>query len=58
MAVPTGTDEAVPYVEPCVDAARRRRRRPLLDCATARFEDVVPVRPFRRTQSVVPARST
>jgi hypothetical protein len=48
MAVPAGTDEAVPYVEvSCVDAAGRRRRSPLLDCATARFEDVVPVRPFR-----------
>jgi hypothetical protein len=48
MAVPAGTDEAVPYVEvSCVDAAGGRRRRPLLDCATARFEDVVPVRPFR-----------
>ncbi|MFE5957950.1 MULTISPECIES: TnsA-like heteromeric transposase endonuclease subunit [Streptomyces] len=48
MTVPVGTAEAVPYVElSCVDAAGRRRRRPLLDCATARFEDVVPVRPFR-----------
>ncbi|MEW1757447.1 TnsA-like heteromeric transposase endonuclease subunit [Streptomyces cyaneofuscatus] len=48
MAVPVGTDEAVPYLElSCVDVAGRRRRRPLLDCATARFEDVVPVRPFR-----------
>ncbi|CBG70338.1 MULTISPECIES: TnsA-like heteromeric transposase endonuclease subunit [Streptomyces] len=48
MAVRAGADEAVPYVEvSCVDAAGRRRRRPLLDCATVRFEDVVPVRPFR-----------
>ncbi|TDT97592.1 hypothetical protein EDD99_5745 [Streptomyces sp. 846.5] len=30
-----------------VDAVRERRRRPLLDCATARFEVVAPVRPFR-----------
>jgi len=30
-----------------VDAVRERRRRPLLDCATAGFEDAVPVRPFR-----------
>lgn len=46
--LPGGTDEVVPYVEvSCVDAAGRRRRRLLLDCATARFEDVVPVRPFR-----------
>lgn len=30
-----------------MDAAGNRRRRPLPDCATARFEDVVPVRPFR-----------
>ena len=51
MAVPAGTDEAVAYVEvSCVDAAGGRRRRPLLDCATARFEDVVPVRPFRWSQ--------
>ncbi|MFE0680598.1 TnsA-like heteromeric transposase endonuclease subunit [Streptomyces sp. NPDC058961] len=51
MAVPAGTDEAVPYVEvSCVDGAGRRRRRPLLDCATASFEDVVPVRPFRWSQ--------
>ncbi|WP_438828221.1 TnsA-like heteromeric transposase endonuclease subunit [Streptomyces mirabilis] len=38
----------MPYVEvSCVDAAGQRRRRPLLDCATARFEDAVPVQPFR-----------
>ena len=48
MAELAGTDKAVPYVAvSCVDAAGKRRRRPLLDCATARFEDVVPVRPFR-----------
>ncbi|MFB7634961.1 TnsA-like heteromeric transposase endonuclease subunit [Streptomyces sp. NPDC056149] len=48
MAVPAGVDLAGPYVElSFVDAGRRRRRRPLLDCVTARFEDVAPVRPFR-----------
>lgn len=30
-----------------MDAVGERQRRPLLDCATARFEDVGPVRPFR-----------
>ncbi|MFF2897360.1 TnsA-like heteromeric transposase endonuclease subunit [Streptomyces sp. NPDC057966] len=41
-------DLAETYVElSYVDAVRKRRRRPLLDCVTARFEDVVPVRPFR-----------
>ncbi len=51
MAVPARTNEAVPYVKvSCVDATGTRRRRPLLDCATAKFEDVVPVRPFRWSQ--------
>ncbi|MFH8617273.1 TnsA-like heteromeric transposase endonuclease subunit [Streptomyces sp. NPDC017979] len=41
-------DLAGPYVElSYVDAVRKRRRRPLLDCVTARFEDAAPVRPFR-----------
>ncbi|MER7408093.1 TnsA-like heteromeric transposase endonuclease subunit [Streptomyces sp. NPDC000070] len=48
MAVPTGLDPAGLYVElSYVDGARERRRRPLLDCVTTRFEDVAPVRPFR-----------
>ncbi|OLZ63141.1 hypothetical protein AV521_39770 [Streptomyces sp. IMTB 2501] len=48
MAVPAGTDGAVPYVEvSCVDGRCERRRRPLLDCVSVRFEDAVPVRPFR-----------
>ncbi|WP_127357126.1 TnsA-like heteromeric transposase endonuclease subunit [Actinacidiphila soli] len=48
MAVPTGVDLAGPYIElSYVDAVRERQRRPLLDCVTGRFEDVVPVRPFR-----------
>ncbi|MCE4941897.1 TnsA-like heteromeric transposase endonuclease subunit [Streptomyces albulus] len=48
MAVPVGVDLAEPYVElSYVDAVRGRRRRPLLDCVTARFEDVAPVRQFR-----------
>ncbi|MBC9729825.1 TnsA-like heteromeric transposase endonuclease subunit [Streptomyces sp. TRM68367] len=48
MAVPAGVDLAETYVElSYVDAVRERRRRPLLDCVTARFEDVAPVRPFR-----------
>lgn len=48
MAVPVGVDLAEPYVElSYVDAVRERRRRPLLDCVTARFEDVAVVRPFR-----------
>ncbi|MGW0547519.1 TnsA-like heteromeric transposase endonuclease subunit [Streptomyces altiplanensis] len=47
MAVPVGVDLAEPYVElSYVDAVRERRRRPLLDCVTARFEDVAAVRPF------------
>ncbi|WP_442819833.1 TnsA-like heteromeric transposase endonuclease subunit [Streptomyces sp. NBC_00841] len=47
MAVPAGVDLAEAYVElSYVDAGRERRRRPLLDCVTARFEDVAPVRPF------------
>ncbi|MCX4634829.1 TnsA-like heteromeric transposase endonuclease subunit [Streptomyces platensis] len=48
MAVPAGVDLAGPYVElSYVDAVRERQRRPILDCVTARFEDVAPVRPFR-----------
>ncbi len=48
MAVPAGVDAAGLYVElSYVDAVRPRRRRPPLDCVTARFEDVAPVRPFR-----------
>lgn len=48
MAVPAGVDLAGPYVElSYVDAVRQRQRRPLLDCVTARFEEAVPVRPFR-----------
>ncbi|MFJ9822652.1 TnsA-like heteromeric transposase endonuclease subunit [Streptomyces sp. NPDC101151] len=48
MAVPVGVDLAELYVElSYVDAVRERQRRPLLDCATARFEDVAAVRPFR-----------
>ncbi|MGW1393080.1 TnsA-like heteromeric transposase endonuclease subunit [Streptomyces nigra] len=48
MAVPAGVDLAEPYIElSYVDAVRERQRRPLLDCVTARFEDVAPVRPFR-----------
>jgi hypothetical protein len=42
-------ESAAPYIEvSCrVDGQRgSKRRRPLLDCATARFEDAVPVRPF------------
>ncbi len=39
---------ARPHVElSYVDAVHERRRRPLLECVTARFEDVTPVRPFR-----------
>lgn len=50
MAVPVGVDLAEPYVElSYVDAVRESRRRPLLDCVTARFEDVAAVRPFRWT---------
>lgn len=50
MSESTGVESAVPYVEvSCrVDDKRgSKRRRPLLDCATDRFEDAVPVRPFR-----------
>ncbi|WP_030960496.1 TnsA-like heteromeric transposase endonuclease subunit [Streptomyces sp. NRRL S-378] len=48
MAVPVGVNSADPYVElSYMDAVRERRRRPLLDCATARFEDVAAARPFR-----------
>ncbi|MER5532024.1 TnsA-like heteromeric transposase endonuclease subunit [Streptomyces sp. NPDC002677] len=48
MVVPVGADLAEPYVElSYVDAVRERRRRPLLDCVTARFEDAPAVRPFR-----------
>lgn len=38
----------MPYVEvSCRQGVGARRRRPLLDCVTVRFEDVRPVRPFR-----------
>ncbi|MFE7400836.1 TnsA-like heteromeric transposase endonuclease subunit [Streptomyces sp. NPDC057557] len=48
MSVPVGVELAEPYVElSYVDAVRACRRRPLLDCATARFEDVPAVRQFR-----------
>lgn len=48
MAVPAGVDLAGLYVElSYVDAVGERQRCPLVDCATARFEDVGPVRPFR-----------
>ncbi|KPC85466.1 hypothetical protein ADL35_14795 [Streptomyces sp. NRRL WC-3753] len=49
MSVEAEADSVVPYVElSYAEGVRgRRRRRPLLDCATARFEDAVPVRPFR-----------
>ncbi|GAA2608063.1 hypothetical protein GCM10009863_21850 [Streptomyces axinellae] len=50
MSVSTGAESTAPYVEvSCrVDDKRgSKRRRPLLDCATVRFEDAVPVRPFR-----------
>ncbi|MER6031596.1 TnsA-like heteromeric transposase endonuclease subunit [Streptomyces sp. NPDC001817] len=48
MAVPAEADGAVPYVEvSCMEGRRERRRRPLLDCVSVRFEDAVPVRPFR-----------
>ncbi|MFF5020279.1 hypothetical protein [Streptomyces sp. NPDC001165] len=48
MAVPTGVDLAEPYIElSYVDAVRERQRRPLLDCVTARCEDVAPVRSSR-----------
>ncbi|MFF9400330.1 TnsA-like heteromeric transposase endonuclease subunit [Streptomyces sp. NPDC014744] len=48
MAVPVEADLAEPHIElSYVDAVRERQRRPLLACATARFEDVAPVRPFR-----------
>ncbi|MFD8340319.1 TnsA-like heteromeric transposase endonuclease subunit [Streptomyces solisilvae] len=48
MAVPAEVGLAGSYVElSFVEAAPERRRRPLLDCVTARFEDVAPVRSFR-----------
>ncbi|MEU4129673.1 TnsA-like heteromeric transposase endonuclease subunit [Streptomyces wuyuanensis] len=48
VAVQVGTEGAEPYIElSYVDAVRERRRRPLLDCVTARFEDVAAVRSFR-----------
>ncbi|MFD7136847.1 hypothetical protein [Streptomyces sp. NPDC059894] len=38
----------MPYVEvSCMEGRRERRRRPLLDCVSVRFEEAVPVRPFR-----------
>jgi hypothetical protein len=52
MAVPAGVDLAETYVElSYVDAVRKRLRRPLLDCVTARFEEAAPVRPFRWSRS-------
>lgn len=52
MAVPAGVDLAGLYVElSYVDAVGERQRCPLVDCATARFEDVGPVRPRRQTCS-------
>jgi hypothetical protein len=48
VAVPAGVDLPEPCVDlSYVDLVRERRRRPLLDCVTTRFEDVAPVRPFR-----------
>lgn len=48
MAVPAWVELASPYIElSYVDAAQERLRRPLLDCVTTRFEDMLPVRPFR-----------
>ena len=50
MSVSTEVESTAPYVEVSCRADDKRgskRRRPLLDCATARFEDAVPVRPFR-----------
>lgn len=47
MAIPAGADWAVPYDDvSCGDAAGTRRRRPQLNCATARFEEAVPIRPL------------
>ncbi|WP_416962913.1 TnsA-like heteromeric transposase endonuclease subunit [Streptomyces sp. Agncl-13] len=51
MAVPAGVDQAGPCIElSYVDAVHGRRRRPLRDCVTGRFEDVDPVRTFRRSR--------
>ncbi|MFI1294431.1 TnsA-like heteromeric transposase endonuclease subunit [Streptomyces sp. NPDC020792] len=48
MAVPAVVGFPRPFVElSYVDAVHERQRRPLLDCVTARFEDMAPVRPFR-----------
>ncbi|MFF0110018.1 TnsA-like heteromeric transposase endonuclease subunit [Streptomyces hirsutus] len=48
MAVPAGVDQAGLCIElSYVDAVHGRRRRPLRDCVTSRFEDVDPVRTFR-----------
>ncbi|EDY58699.1 MULTISPECIES: TnsA-like heteromeric transposase endonuclease subunit [Streptomyces] len=48
MAVPAGVDQAGRCIElSYVDAVHERRRRPLRDCVTGRFEDVDPVRTFR-----------
>ncbi|WP_316784783.1 hypothetical protein [Streptomyces sasae] len=48
MAYRLGRTVAVPRVEvSCVDAARERRRRPLLNCATAMVEDAAPVGAWR-----------
>lgn len=50
VSVSTRVESTAPYVEvSCrVDDKRgSKRRRPLLDCANARFKNAVPVRPFR-----------
>ncbi|WP_328898020.1 hypothetical protein [Streptomyces sp. NBC_00236] len=50
MSVSTGVESTAPYVEVSCRVDHKRgskRRRPLLDCVTDRFEDAVPVRPFR-----------
>ncbi|MEU6680094.1 TnsA-like heteromeric transposase endonuclease subunit [Streptomyces sp. NPDC046925] len=48
MAVPAGAGSAGPGIElSYMDAVHGRRRRPLRDCVTGRFEDVAPVRAFR-----------
>jgi hypothetical protein len=48
VAVPLGVESAESCIElSYVGAVRERLRRPLLDCVTARFEDIAPVRRFR-----------
>ncbi|MFB8128568.1 class I SAM-dependent methyltransferase [Streptomyces mirabilis] len=48
MSVSAGPEGAAPYVEvSSVVGRRERRRRPLLDSVSVRFEDARPVRPFR-----------